>query len=164
MKIGSKVLVVGCSGSGKSTFARALGERTGLPVVHLDNLFWRGDGTHVSAEEFDRQLEEALSQDAWIMDGDFNRTYERRIAAADIVILLDYPEEVCLAGIAGRVGQVRPDIPWVERELDPALVAHVRAWRSKTRPRLLELLAKYPHKQVFVLRSREEASAWLKGL
>ena len=164
MKLGTKILVVGCSGSGKSTFARALGARTGLPVVHLDNLFWRTDGTHVSAEEFDRQLEEALSQDAWIMDGDFNRTYERRIAAADIVILLDYPEEVCLAGIAGRVGQVRPDIPWVERELDPALVAHVRAWRTATRPRLLELLAKYPHKQVFVLRSREEASAWLKGL
>lgn len=164
MELGNKVLVVGCSGSGKSTLARELGVRTGLPVVHLDNLFWRADGTHVGTEEFDRRLGKVLAQDAWIMDGDFNRTYERRIAAADTVILLDYPEEVCLAGIAGRVGKVRPDIPWVERELDPALVAHVRAWRSKTRPRLLELLAKYPHKQVIVLRSREEASAWLKGL
>ena len=53
----------------------------------MDNVFWKSDGTHISAEEFDRQLEEALSQDAWIIDGDFNRTYERRIAAADIVIL-----------------------------------------------------------------------------
>lgn len=164
MGLGTKILVVGCSGSGKSTLARELGVRTGLPVVHLDNLFWRIDGTHVSAEEFDRRLDEVLSQDALILDGDFSRTYERRIATADTVILLDYPEEVCLAGIAGRVGKVRPDIPWVERELDPALVAHVRAWRSKTRPRLLELLAKYPHKQVFVLRSREEAAMWLGSL
>lgn len=130
----------------------------GCRWYNLVNVFWRGDGTHISAEEFDRQLEEALSQDAWIMDGDFNRTYERRIAAADIVILLDYPEEVCLAGMSGRVGQVRPDIPWVERELDPALVAHVRAWRTATRPKLLELLAKYPEVKVIALRSRDEAA------
>ena len=136
----------------------------GCRWYNLDNVFWRGDGTHISAEEFDRQLEEALSQDAWIMDGDVNRTYERRIAAADIVILLDYPEEVCLAGIAGRVGQVRPDIPWVERELDPALVAHVRAWRTATLPKLLELLAKYPEVKVIALRSRDEAAIWLGSL
>lgn len=136
----------------------------GCRWYNLDNVFWRGDGTHISAEEFDRQLEEALSQDAWIIDGDFNRTYERRIAAADIVILLDYPEEVCLAGIAGRVGQVRPGIPWVERELDPALVAHVRAWRTATRPKLLELLAKYPEVKVIALRSGDEAAMWLGSL
>lgn len=136
----------------------------GCRWYNLDNVFWRGDGTHISAEEFDRQLEEALSQDAWIIDGDFNRTYERRIAAADIVILLDYPEEVCLAGIAGRVGQVRPDIPWVERELDPALVAHVRAWRTAARPKLLELLAKYPEVKVIALRSGDEAAMWLGSL
>lgn len=136
----------------------------GCRWYNLDNVFWRGDGTHISAEEFDRQLEEALSQDAWIIDGDFNRTYERRIAAADIVILLDYPEEVCLAGIAGRVGQVRPDIPWVEREVDPALVAHVRAWRTATRPKLLELLAKYPEVKVIALRSGDEAAMWLGSL
>lgn len=136
----------------------------GCRWYNLDNVFWRGDGTHISAEEFDRQLEEALSQDAWIVDGDFNRTYERRIAAVDIVILLDYPEEVCLAGIAGRVGQVRPDIPWVERELNPALVAHVRAWRTATRPKLLELLAKYPEVKVIALRSRDEAAMWLGSL
>lgn len=136
----------------------------GCRWYNLDNMFWRGDGTHISAEEFDRQLEEALSQDAWIIDGDFNRTYERRIAAADIVILLDYPEEVCLAGIAGRVGQVRPNIPWVERELDPALVAHVRAWRTATRPKLLELLAKYPEVKVIALRSGDEAAMWLGSL
>lgn len=136
----------------------------GCRWYNLDNVFWKSDGTHISAEEFDRQLEEALSQDAWIIDGDFNRTYERRIAAADIVILLDYPEEVCLAGIAGRVGQVRPDIPWVERELDPALVAHVRAWRTATRPKLLELLAKYPEVKVIALRSGDEAAMWLGSL
>lgn len=136
----------------------------GCRWYNLDNVFWRGDGTHISAEEFDQQLEEALSQDAWIIDGDFNRTYERRIAAADIVVLLDYPEEVCLAGIAGRVGQVRPDIPWVERELDPALVAHVRAWRTATRPKLLELLAKYPEVKVIALRSGDEAAMWLGSL
>ena len=162
--IGHRILILGCPGSGKSTFARRLGARTGLPVVYLDNIWWRADGTHVSREEFDRALGELLRGEKWIMDGDYSRTYEVRVRAADTVIFLDYPEEVCMAGIIARVGQKRPDIPWTESILDPELVALVQNYVRDNRPALLSLLQKYPDKQALIFTSREEAARWLSDL
>ena len=107
-----KAIIVGCSGSGKSTLSRKIHTLTGLPLYHLDNIFWRADKTHISREEFDRKLAEILHRDSWILDGDYNRTYEPRIAACDTVIFLDYAEEVCMEGITNRVGQKRED-KWI---------------------------------------------------
>ena len=159
--IGRKILVLGCPGSGKSSFARKLRERTGLPLIHLDNVWWRPDRTHISREEFDEKLAALLAQERWILDGDYSRTYEARIRACDTVLFLDCSEEVCMQGIIDRVGQARPDIPWTEPTLDPALAALVRGWQSEQRPKLLAMLEKYPEKQAVVFRTREDADAWL---
>lgn len=162
--IGDKILILGCPGSGKSTFARALAAKTGLPLVHLDNVWWRADGTHIPREEFDRALDEILQGEKWIMDGDYSRTYEVRVRAADTVIFLDYPEEVCMAGIRARVGKPRPDIPWTESTLDPELVSLVQNYARDDRPALLSLLQKYPEKQALIFTSRQETDRWLSDL
>lgn len=162
--IGNRILILGCPGSGKSTFARALGEKTGLPVVHLDNIWWRADGTHISREEFDRTLAELLRGERWIMDGDYSRTYEVRIRACDTAIFLDYPEDVCMAGITARVGQDRPDMPWTESTLDPELVAQVQNYARDNRPQVLSLLQSYPEKRALIFTSRAQAAAWLSRL
>ena len=82
--IGNRIIVLGCPGSGKSTFARALAARTELPLIHLDSVWWRADGSHISRDEFDRALSELLAGEKWIMDGDYSRTYEVRLRAADM--------------------------------------------------------------------------------
>ena len=160
----NRIVVLGCPGSGKSTFARALAARTGLPLVHLDNIWWRTDGTHISREDFDRTLSELLRGEKWIMDGDYSRTYEVRVRACDTVIFLDYPEAVCMAGIIARVGQMRPDIPWTESTLDPELVALVQNYRRDNRPQILSLLQKYPEKQSLIFTDRDQAAAWQSEL
>ena len=162
--IGNRILILGCPGSGKSTFARALGERTGLPVVHLDNIWWRADGTHISREEFDRALAELLAGEKWIMDGDYSRTYEVRIRACDTAIFLDYPEDVCMAGITARVGQDRPDMPWTEGTLDPELVAMVKNFARDNRPAIYALLEKYSEKQAIIFTDRAKADRWLSRI
>jgi len=159
--IGNRILILGCPGSGKSTFARALGEKTGLPVVHLDNIWWRADGTHVSREEFDRALGSLLRGEKWILDGNYGRTMEVRLRAADTVVFLDYPEDVCMDGIRRRVGEERPDMPWTETALDPELVALVQSYRRDQRPQVLSLLQRYPDKQSLIFTGREEAARWL---
>ena len=156
-----KILVLGCSGSGKSTFAVKLHNVTGLPLFHLDNVWWRPDRTHISRDEFDAKLEELIDHDSWIIDGDYSRTYERRIAACDTIVFLDYGEEVCMKGIIGRIGQKRGDIPWIENELDPELVELVKKYESENKPLLLELFNRYPEKCVITLHSRDDADHWL---
>ena len=162
--IGHRILILGCPGSGKSTFARALAARTGLPVVHLDNLWWRADGTHISREDFDRALGELLEGERWILDGDYSRTYEVRLRAADTVVFLDYPEDVCMDGIRRRVGEERPDMPWKESTLDPELVAQVQNYARDNRPQVLSLLQSYPEKHSVIFTSRAQAAAWLSRL
>lgn len=164
MNIGKKVLVLGCPGSGKSTFALRLREITGLPLIHLDRIWWRANKTHITREEFDARLREVMDNDRWIIEGDYSRTYEPRISACDTVIFLDTDEAECLRGIEERIGKERPDMPWTEDALDPGLVETVHAYRSEKRPVLLSLLEKYPGKQVFIFDSREQAKAWLTTL
>ena len=158
-----KILVIGCPGSGKSTFARRLRDLTGLPLYYLDQIWHKPDRTTISRPEFDAALGEILAQDTWIIDGNYSRTLERRMAACDAVFLMDYPTEVCLAGAAARVGQVREEMPWVEEALDPEFARYIEAFAAEQLPRVYELLAQYGEgREIVIFRSREEANAWLR--
>ena len=162
-----RVIVIGSPGSGKSRFSRALHQATGLPLVHLDLLYWNADQTVVSRSVFLERLQEAVSQDAWIIDGNYASTMEMRLKNADTVFWLDYPTEVCLAGLRERRGKPRPDMPWVERadgEGDAEFWEYVRHFRETNRPAILALLARYPEKNVIIFQDRQEADAFLKRL
>ncbi len=102
-----RVLVIGSGGAGKSTFARALAERTGLPVVHLDRLFWRPGWVESPREEFDAALADVLAQKAWILDGNYDRTMDLRLARADTCVFLDLPRLACLRRVLGRRWRAR---------------------------------------------------------
>ena len=156
-----RVAVIGCPGGGKSTFSRALRDRVGLPLYHLDAIYWKADGTTVSKEEFSERLAEVMATDAWIIDGNYGSTMERRLAACDAVFFLDYPTDVCVEGIRSRRGQARSDIPWVETGEDAEFLDFVKRFEAESRPKILVLLAQYPDKAVIIFRSRAESEAYL---
>ncbi len=159
-----RVLVIGPSGAGKSTFARALRDKTGLPLIYLDMIWHRPDGIHISREEFDGKLSELLKGPEWIMDGNYSRTLETRLRAADTVFLLDYPVEVCLQGVASRRGKPREDMPWIETEEDPEFTAWIRAFPTETLPEIYRLLEQYREgREIYVFHAREDAERWMRG-
>ena len=159
-----RVIIIGCPGSGKSTFARELHARTNLPLYYLDMLYWNADRTTVPKEEFRRRLGEVLEKDSWIIDGNYNATMEMRMAACDTVIFLDYPTEVCISGIRERIGKKREDIPWVETEVDAEFLAFAEKYNTESRPRIMELLRHYADRQTVILESRAAADAFLASL
>ena len=157
-----RVMIIGSPGAGKSTFARKLRDRTGLPLYHLDLLWHRPDRTTVSREEFDARLGEILRKEEWIIDGNYQRTLEVRIRACDTVFLMDFPPEVCLAGAEARVGSAHEDLPWVEQALDPEFRQWIADFPRTSLPEIYRLLETYRDgREITIFRSRAEADAWL---
>ncbi len=159
-----RVIIIGCPGSGKSTFARKLQSVTGLPLHHLDLIYWKSDRTIVPREEFLEKLHQIMAQEQWIIDGNYASTMEMRMQACDTVIFLDYPPELCLAGAQERKGKARPDLPWVEsNDLDDSeFMEYIRKFHELNRPTILSLLEKYSDKEIIIFHSREEAEIFLQ--
>ena len=159
-----KILVIGCPGGGKSCFSRALSKQTGLPVYHLDLLYWNADRTTVSSDTFLSRLHKVLQSDSWIMDGNFSATLPLRIQHCDTVFFLDYPTEVCLAGVRARLGKPRPDMPWIEQTEDDEFMEFITRFPGDCRPAILDLLQKHPKKSIYVFHNRTEADSYLASL
>jgi adenylate kinase family enzyme len=157
-----KIIVIGCPGSGKSTFSRALHNKTGIPLYHLDMMYWKADGTTVERSTFRARLESVLDEDVWIIDGNYSSTMELRLSACDTVFFLDYPVEVCLDGIKERLGKPRSDMPWVETEEDAEFMEFIKGYNATERPRVMALIEKYSDKSILVFKSREEADDFLE--
>lgn len=159
-----KVLIIGCPGAGKSTFARKLRDGTGLPLHYLDMLWHRPDRTNRSPEEFDARLAGILEGERWIIDGNYLRTLETRLRRCDTVFLLDLPVETCLAGAEARVQTVREDLPWVETEFDPEFRQYILDFPREQLPRVYQLLEHYRKGiRLVILKSREEADRYLES-
>lgn len=161
-----KVIVIGCPGSGKSVFSRALHDITWLPLYHIDMIRWREDKTFLSREELIEKINEIGSTDEWIMDGNYGATMELRMSFCDTIIFLDYPTEVCLEGIMSRRGKPRPDLPWIEPvdEIDEEFVESVKNYNTINRPVVLERINKFSDKNVIVFKSRTESDSFLDYL
>lgn len=158
-----KVIIIGSPGAGKSTFARRLRDKTGLPLHYLDLIKYRPDRTAIHKDEFDQRLLEILKTDCWIIDGNYTRTIEMRLKYCDTVFLLDYPMEVCLEGAKARVGTVREEMPWVEDELDKEFAKWIVDFPHDALPKIYDLLELYKDgKEIHIFRSREDLEMYLE--
>ena len=156
-----KVLVIGCPGSGKSTFARELHRRTGLPIYYLDMIWHRADRTEISAEEFDQKLDDICQQTNWIIDGNYLRTLEKRLAYCDTVFWLHFDVQACLEGAKSRIGKKREDLPWIEEELDPEFEQYIIDFEHDQIPEMKRILAHY-NGELIVFHTRLEMNQWLE--
>lgn len=109
-----RILVIGCPGAGKSTLSMALAKKLGLPLIHLDAIFWKPGWVQSEREEFRGKLEQAVSMPAWIIDGNYGSTLAMRLERSDAVIYLDFPRIKCIWGVLKRmminIGKTRPDM------------------------------------------------------
>ena len=162
-----RVAIIGAGGAGKSVLARELGARTGLPVIHLDRLYWRPGWTEPPKAEWQWVHEGLIAGERWIIDGNYGGTMEPRLRAADTVVYLDLPRLVCLWSVVrrrfseGRRG--RADIAdRLQDKLEWAFLRWIWNYPAKRRPAILQLLASLPAATAVIqLRSRRAVREWL---
>ena len=165
-----RVLVMGSSGSGKSTFAQRLARLTRLPFVSLDALYWQPGWQPSEPEPFQQRVAEVSNGPAWVMDGNYisSGAGELRRELADTVIWFDLPRRLCLTGIMKRImttyGQVRPEMAeGCPEQIDLEFIRYVWTYRQQQRPKLLKYFQGLRPDQAFVsFTSREQADTYLQ--
>ena len=160
-----KIIVIGSPGTGKSVFSQKLKNVTKLPLYHLDMLYHKKDGTHISKEELEEKLKIIFKEEQWIIDGNYQRTLELRLKECDTVFLLEYPTEICIKGAESRVGTKRDDLPWIEEKLDEEFKKTIIDFSKIKLPEIYRLLDKYKdNKDIIIFKTREESDNYIKNL
>jgi adenylate kinase family enzyme len=162
-----RVLIIGSSGSGKSTFALRLSQMTGLEVIHLDRLFWHPNWVDTPDEEWQKKVEDILEGDSWIIDGNYRGTMEMRLKKCDTVIFLDLPRTTCVYRILKRVVFYRkgnrPDMAeGCDERFDWEFIKWVWNYPARSKPRVEALLERFKdEKKIIRLTSKKEIESFL---
>ena len=164
-----RIMVIGCSGSGKSTFSRALSEITDLPLIHLDAAFWKENWTHLSREEFDVWLKSEVEKNKWIIDGNYDRTLEMRLKYADMVIDFRISRYQCLAGVVKRYfkyrNTTRPDMGnGCKEKIDLDFLKFIWNFNKKDLPKNDKKIKEYPNVTHIIFTSRKQSEEFLKEI
>jgi adenylate kinase family enzyme len=97
-----RILVYGVTGSGKTTMAAAIAERTGLPWHSADDLTWEADWVQVELAEQRRRITEVCAGERWILDTAYGKWRDIPVARAQLIVGLDYPRWLSLSRLVRR--------------------------------------------------------------
>lgn len=165
-----RIMIIGGAGSGKSTLARRIGEKTGLPVIHIDPMYWKAGWVPRPQKETTRLALKATQGETWVFEGNHTATMPARLARADTLIFLDIGTTRRLWRVMRRIvryyGQTRPDMAeGCPERFDWAFIKWVAGYRRNGRIRAFEVIRSVPpHIRVFHLRSPAEVRAFLDNI
>lgn len=165
-----KIAIIGSGGSGKSTFARKLGEKLQIEVFHLDAILWKPNWTAVSKNQQEAIQHQLVSKDQWIIDGNYNGTLDLRLNAADCIIFMDMPRKLCVYRVFKRMllyrNRQRPDMAEGCRErFDLNFLKWIWNYPRDKRPGVYQKLQRLQdHKEIVILTSSKEARNFISQL
>lgn len=166
----SRIMIIGCGGSGKSTFAQKLHALSGIRLIHLDKHFWKPNWVESDKVEWQEKVEELSDAESWIIDGNYGGTMDIRFNKADIVIFLDRSRWLCLYRVIKRVvinyGRRRKDMAeGCKERFSWAFMKYVYQYNETRKPRIIDKLNQLKDtKEVIILNNNREVKNYLKRL
>lgn len=163
-----RILVIGSNGAGKSTFAKKLHETLILPLIHLDQYYWKPGWIRPETSKWMRIVEDLAKKQEWIMDGNYSNSLNMRISYADTIILLDYPRLVCFWRVLKRRFKKnrRDCIMGCEERLDWEFLIWI-LWKFPqiNRKQILEILKSVRNdKKIYILKSDEDIEKFINQI
>lgn len=166
-----RITIIGSPGSGKTTLSRAIAEKTGLPLIHLDRYFhdksygFNGYGD----DKWISHVKKLTLKGKWIIEGNYRGTLEGRLKRSDLIIFLDIPRHRSLYGLLKRRfehrNNARSEMPpgWTEK-LNYGLFKYVWNFNKKRRESLYDSIrefAQQPNKEVVILKSHKQSKKYI---
>lgn len=165
----SRVAVIGCPGSGKTTLSCTLGQLLGLPVTHLDKVLWDKNWQMLPYEKREEIHGEIIARDSWLIDGMWRSHLAQRFQRATLVIFLDYRRSVSFTRAVRRFFKYRntqrADIAsGCLEKLDGYFLKYIWTFRRRVRPEILQLRAQHPDVQIISLSNPRQTQQFVERL
>ncbi|MHC4874708.1 MAG: P-loop NTPase family protein [Planctomycetota bacterium] len=162
-----RIAIIGCSGSGKSTLAFELERITGLPVLHLDKIYWKSGWQESDIADFRAEVQDLCNGDEWIFDGNYFSTMEIRLNRADTVFFLDYSTSRCFLQTMKRIiagyGKDRPDCAeGCPNDLNLDFLMYILNFRRVFRHKIIDLFARHKHLKLHHFTHPRELKTFMK--
>lgn len=158
-----RVLVIGCSGGGKSTLSQTICERLNLPYVSMDRDFYWLPGWIKRARAEERSLIAAkVAEERWLMDGSGQSSFDLRLPRTNLILWVRMPRWLCLWGALSRAvmgyGRTRPEMAeGCPERINGEFLRYIWNFERMTVPKILAGLAQHgPDVPVLQLKSRGE--------
>ena len=167
-----RIAIIGSPGAGKSYLSRTLADLLGLPLYHLDQMFWQEGWVEKGRAALMTELEPILLQEKWIIDGMYRNTLDLRLHYADTLIYLDYSYIRCLWGVIKRtvtsLGRVRPDMAdGCPERFDTEFIKYIGIFHREHRPLVEEIIKPYKENgsvQLLRFKHPKDVAQWLKTI
>ncbi|MDJ0690884.1 MAG: DNA topology modulation protein [Xenococcaceae cyanobacterium MO_188.B32] len=165
-----RIAIIGSCGAGKSTLAKSLGQKLALPIIHLDSYYWRANWVETPKNDWDTLHQKLLQGECWIIDGNYGSTMDIRLEAADTIIWLDFPRNLCLWRIIKRYlqyrGNVRDDMAAGCRErLTWEFLLYVYNFPRQQRPQIISRLNQHQYsKKIVILKNPNQVKTFLEEI
>jgi adenylate kinase family enzyme len=165
-----RLMIIGGPGCGKSTAARRIHEITGLPLYHMDQLFWRPGWKPPPWDEWRALMGDIADRDKWIMDGNYSKSFHIRMPRAETILWLDLPRSICMFRVLKRTwlnyGKERGDIaPGCPERLDLDFLSWAWKFRRDHAAKYRAALETYGgHAKLCIATSSREVRTFVNSL
>ncbi|MEE9373106.1 MAG: DNA topology modulation protein [Saprospiraceae bacterium] len=165
-----RIMIIGCCGAGKSTFARKLHSLTGIKVIYLDQQYFSPNWEEPQKDEWTKKVKNLVKADQWIIDGNYGGTMNIRLERSDTIFYLKYTTLSCLYRVIKRVityhGTVRPNMAkGCKERFDLEFIHYVAVFnfvKGKSIEKRLKGISN--DKKIIVLKNDKEVSNYIKHL